>query len=244
MPFDIALLLNILTGVFIILLIVLVASSILMTPKVVKFYVDSKVFVKSQQIKRIYEDDQNKFKLRLSDEQLLNHPDPNIAKLAKASDYTLKRICIELGIPNYKSINKLEKIVAILKMQGIKVKDANPVEEKKDDELFPEEPKEEADEIEEELDLPEVKEDDKKPDDGLTPKKATSIDDAKEKRAKELKKLSKKELTNIAMQLKIKYASKMEKAKVIQFIIDKEIEESVEAEGEAVKSFKTLKEGN
>lgn len=74
MPFNIELLWNIVQGLLLIELMIIIVSSGLMTPKVVKYFVDSKIFVKSQQIKRIYDDENNKFKMKYSDEQLLKHP--------------------------------------------------------------------------------------------------------------------------------------------------------------------------
>lgn len=251
MPFDIPLLFNILQGLGLMLLIVLVGASIMMTPKVVKYYVDSKIFIKSQQIKRLYDDEQNKFKKQYTDDHLLKHPNEQIAKLAKYSDYTLKKMCQEQQIKDYNRMNKYDKIVALLKAQGIEVKEENTnnellpdvlnLEDKKkdseDDEPTddPNEEPNDEDEIIEEEEPKEKKE--------IHPSKPTSIEAAKEKRRKELDKLSNKELNKIAGVLKIKYASKIRKAKLIDIIIDKEIEASVEAEGDAVKGFKQLEEG-
>lgn len=247
MPFDIPLLFNILQGLGLMLLIVLVGASIMMTPKVVKYYVDSKIFIKSQQIKRLYDDEQNKFKKQYTDDHLLKHPNEQIAKLAKYSDYTLKKMCQEQQIKDYNRMNKYDKIVALLKAQGIEVKEESTNNEllpdvlnveNKNDDLESDDPN---DEPNDEADI--IEEEDTKDKKEIHPVNPTSIETAKEKRRKELDKLSNKELNKIAGVLKIKYASKIRKAKLIDIIIDKEIEASVEAEGDAVKGFKQLEEG-
>lgn len=251
MPFDIPLLFNILQGSLLILANVAVWSSIFMTPKVVKFFVDSKVFIKSQQIKRLYDDDQNKFKKQYTDDHLLKHPNEQIQKLAKYSDYTLKKMCQEQQIKDYNRMNKYDKIVALLKAQGIEVKEENTNNELLPDVLNLEDKKKEPEDVEptddpneepnDEDEIIEEKESKEKKE--IHPSKPTSIEAAKEKRRKELNKFTTKELNAVAKLLKIKYYAQTKKVKLIDIIIDREIEESVEAEGDAVKGFKQLEEG-
>lgn len=244
MPFNIELLWNIVQGLLLIELMIIIVSSGLMTPKVVKYFVDSKIFVKSQQIKRIYDDENNKFKMKYSDEQLLKHPNKQIAQLALHSDYTLKQICIDLEIKNYKTMSKLDKIIAILKKQGIDVEKQPQINEEPNEGLFENNPDDSTeDEPTDEEDIEETDDDPNETMPTTQPKKPESIKDAKSKRIADLDKLSKPELEKIAKKLGIKYAASMKKKNLVSSIVELEVEKSVEAEGDPVKTFKSLEEG-
>jgi len=234
MPIEIDSLLNFLFSSIVILLIVAVLSSIMMTPKVVKHFVDTKIFIKQQTVKRIYDDEKNKFPVKLSEEQLRTDPNPQIRNLAMASDYTLRVMCKDLKIPNYSNLNKRDKILAIIAATKLDL----PIDAKST-----------PDEIEKinELEVDDPKNDgvDDDPDDDpiVVEPVEEEIMDARTKRTKQLDKLSTLELHKIAKSLKIKYFAKMKKQNLINQIIDTEIDKSIANEGDPMKSITDLKEG-